>query len=86
MNTTSTIPFFKLLFVIVLLPILLFGCKSDDTIYDASGTFEATEIIVSAQANGVIKALNLSQGQTLDSGKQVGYIDTTQLFLKSKQL
>ena len=86
MNTTSTIPFFKLLFVIVLLSILLFGCKSDDTIYDASGTFEATEIIVSAQANGVIKALNLSEGQTLHSGKQVGYIDTTQLFLKRKQL
>jgi HlyD family secretion protein len=86
MNTTSIIPFFKLIFVIVLLPILLSSCKSDDTIYDASGTFEATEIIVSAQANGVIKALNLSEGQPLDSGEQIGYIDSTQLFLKKQQL
>jgi len=72
--------------VLCQLSILLSACKDNKNKYDASGTFEATETIVSAEANGVIKAFNIDEGQTLDSGQQIGYIDSTQLYLKKKQL
>ena len=54
--------------------------------YDASGTFEATETVVSAQANGQIEAFNVIEGQQLTANAEVGYIDTIQLYLKKEQL
>lgn len=68
------------------LSILFSACNNHKNDFDASGTFEATETIVSAEGNGVVKAFTINEGQTLDSGMQVGYIDTTQLHLKKKQL
>lgn len=68
------------------LSILFSSCKDHKNNYDASGTFEATETIIPAEANGIIEALNVHEGQTLDSGMVIGYIDTTQLYLKKKQL
>ena len=76
----------KLTSGIFLWSILFSACRDNNQQYDASGTFEATEIIVPAEANGIIEAFHIQEGQTLDSGSQIGYIDTTQLFLKKKQL
>ena len=53
---------------------------------DAYGQFEATETIISAQANGELMQFEINEGQWLDSGVIVGYIDTTQLHLKKLQL
>jgi HlyD family secretion protein len=64
----------------------LISCKQSENKYDASGTFEAVETIVSAQASGEIKELNLEEGQVLKAGQVVGYIDSIQLYLKKKQL
>ena len=66
--------------------LFLISCGPKEQAYDASGTFEAVETIVSAQANGTIKALNIEEGQVLKAGETVGYIDSTQLYLKKKQL
>ena len=73
-------------FSILNLLILLFACGNKNNQYDASGIFEATEIIVSSQANGELMELNIEEGQEVEAGKQVGYIDTIQLFLKKEQL
>ena len=54
--------------------------------YDAAGTFEAVETLVSAQATGQIEAFNLIEGQLLTANTEVGHIDTIQLHLKKKQL
>ena len=45
------------------------GKSKDD--FDASGTFEATEVIVSSEATGRILSLNMEEGQTLTAG-QIG--------------
>ena len=37
--------------ILYLLPLLLTGCGNEPS-YDATGTFEATEITLSAEANG----------------------------------
>ncbi|HRS24807.1 MAG TPA: hypothetical protein P5157_07935, partial [Paludibacteraceae bacterium] len=54
--------------------------------YDASGTFEATEVVVSAEANGKIMDFNLEEGQQLTENQLIGYIDSTQLYLTKLQL
>jgi len=76
----------KLTSCIFLLSILFSACKDNKEEYDASGTFEATEIIVPAEANGIIETFSINEGETLDSAQQIGYIDTTQLYLKKTQL
>lgn len=70
----------------LMIAIGLAGCNGKENLYDASGTFEAVETIVSAEATGRIMALNLEEGQLLKSGQQVGYIDSLPLYLKKKQL
>lgn len=62
------------------------SCSSGKQETDASGTFEATEIIVSSEATGKIISLNIQEGDELQAGKIAGLIDTTQLYLKKKQL
>ena len=66
--------------------VLLSACGSKDGQYDASGIFEATEVIVSSLGTGELIELNIKEGQQVEAGKQVGYIDTIQLHLKKKQL
>ena len=62
------------------------ACGNGNVDYDASGTFESTEIIVSAEANGKIMRFNVEEGDLLKDGQEVGYIDTVQLYLKKMQL
>ncbi len=65
---------------------LLCACNGGDVDYDASGIFETTEVIVSARAQGEIKTLDIEEGQEVLAYAQLGYIDTTQLSLKRRQL
>lgn len=66
--------------------LLLTACGKGNGDYDASGVFETTEVIVSAEANGKIMQLNFIEGQQVEQGKAIGYIDTVQLYLKKMQL
>lgn len=61
------------------------ACKQENT-FDASGSFEAVEVVISSEANGVLKAFNIEEGESLQAEQQIGYVDSTQLFLKKKQL
>jgi HlyD family secretion protein len=65
---------------------LFFSCSNDKNNYDATGSFEATEIIVSSQANGRILIFNLNEGDQLQQGQMVGVIDSTQLYLQKMSL
>ena len=62
------------------------SCGKDKQDYDATGTFEATEITVSAESAGQLKTFNISEGQVLNNGVTVGQIDARQLTLKRNQL
>lgn len=72
--------------ILIVLLAGLMSCNQNKNKYDASGTFEAVETIVSAQGSGAIKELNLEEGQVLKVGQVVGYIDSVQLYLKKEQL
>ncbi len=65
--------------------IALCSCSGDTKDYDATGTFEATEVVVSAEQNGRLLHLDIEEGDRLEAGQQVGLIDTTQLYLKARQ-
>jgi HlyD family secretion protein len=54
--------------------------------HDASGSFEAVETIISAEANGQLLQLNMEEGQELTAGQIIGYIDSTQLYARKLQL
>lgn len=64
----------------------LAACNRGDNNFDATGAFEATEILVSSEANGKIMELNIEEGDHLDAGALLGYVDSTQLYLKKMQL
>ena len=65
---------------------LFSSCGNKNNQYDASGIFEATEVTISAQANGELMEFNVTEGESVEENKQIGYIDTTQLYFKKMQL
>ena len=65
---------------------LLASCSSGVAKYDATGTFEATEVIVSSEASGKLMVFEVEEGMRLKAGQEVGIIDTVQLYLKKLQL
>ncbi len=76
----------KKLSYILLSAIVLTGC-SEEKQFDATGTFEsANEIIVSGETNGKIMELHLQEGDKVNAGQILGYIDTAQLHLTKLQL
>jgi HlyD family secretion protein len=72
--------------ILLLAAATITACNKKEAAYDASGTFEAVETIVSAEASGNFRSLELEEGQVLKAGQVVGYIDSIQLILKKKQL
>lgn len=76
----------KKLIWIVLISTLAIACSNDDDKADAYGNFEATEVMVSAMAQGEILSLTIEEGQQLDADLIVGLIDTVDLSLKKRQL
>src|ERR1700753_1996809 len=76
----------RTLLFLFILPMLLAGCSSKDKQSDAEGTFEADEVIVSAEVPGKIMALNLDEGSMLKKGQLVGEIDSVPLALQKAQV
>jgi len=71
----------------VTLLILLSGsCKDSAGDFDASGTFEGKEIIVSAETVGRIVSMNAREGIVLAVGQPAVIIDTTSLVLQVEQV
>ena len=71
---------------IAILSTAFMACGNDKKEYDATGTFEATEVTVSAKSTGEIKMFSVTEGQVIDSGTLVGKIDAYQLQQTSAQL
>lgn len=66
--------------------LILFSCNRNKFAHDASGTFEATEVIVSSETNGKLESFQLTEGAVLAKDQVIGYVDSVQLYLKKKQL
>ena len=70
---------------LLLLTLTILSCDNNgENDYDASGTFEADEIIISAEVAGTIQEFEIAEGATVEKGQLLGWIDSTQLHLKKK--
>ena len=74
----------KNIIILFAVSLLTFTSCKEERQFDASGSFEAEEFIISSEGMGTIEQFNIEEGQLLKAGEVVGYIDTTQLFLKKK--
>ena len=62
------------------------SCTDRSREFDACGQIEATEVVVSAEANGRIIALQVTEGDKLTAGEVVGVIDSVQTYLQKEEL
>ncbi len=64
----------------------LLACNKSKNKFDATGVFEASEKIVSAEATGKILALSIEEGDVVELGQVVGQIDGSNLLLQKDQI
>ena len=68
------------------LAMVLASCGDKEQKNDATGVFEATETTIAAEQSGTLMAFDVCEGDEIADGKEVGLIDTTQIWLKIKQM
>lgn len=73
-------------YILLLFLMTVMGCSRSVATYDASGTFEAEEIMVTAKATGTILKLELEEGQQLALHEKVGEIDPKTIELQKEQV
>jgi HlyD family secretion protein len=66
--------------------LVLASCADKTARADAYGNFEATEVIVSSEANGRILSFDHSEGAVVAEGQTIALIDTTLLTLQSAEI
>ena len=77
----------KLFFgLIAIASLLTIGCNSNENEFDASGTFEADETIVSSEMPGKILSFNVEEGMHLLKDSVVGMVDATNIDLQQQQV
>lgn len=72
--------------ILILAVAIMTACSGSNNEFDATGTFEATEITVSAEQNGRLLRFDITEGMQLKALQQVGLIDTVQLALQARAL
>lgn len=71
--------------IYILATIVAVSC-SNEADYDAQGTFEAIEVVISAEGTGRILNFDIVEGEAIESNSTVGAIDSLQLHLQREQL
>lgn len=66
--------------------VMLSSCSNGNGRHDASGTFEAHEVIVSSELSGKILSLPIDEGQVLVKDSVVGIIDAANISLQKEQV
>ena len=76
----------KKITILASVALMLAACGGNEKEYDATGTFEATETTVFAEQSGALLTFSINEGDNIEANKEVGLIDTTQVWLKIQQL
>ena len=66
--------------------LILVACANKEKNADATGTFEATETVLSAEQSGTLLEFQVSEADNVSPGQEIGIVDTTQTWLKIQQL
>ncbi len=62
------------------------SCRDNSVEADAYGTFEATEVTISAETNGRILEFDLKEGSEIQMGTEIAFIDTTMFHLQKEEV
>ncbi|GJH41329.1 membrane protein [Capnocytophaga sp. HP1101] len=71
---------------LIITALIVLSACSDKNNFDASGNFEADEVIVSAEQTGRLIEYNVEEGKTLAEGQAVGQINVELLKLQKEQV
>jgi HlyD family secretion protein len=66
--------------------LVLASCAGNTDQADAYGNFEATEVIVSSEANGRILSFDPDEGSVVAKGQTIALVDTTLLTLQAAEI
>ncbi len=75
-----------IVFIALIAISVLTACKSGNGNADASGTFEANEVIVSAESSGKLISFTVEEGQLIAKDSVVGTVDATNISLQKEQV
>lgn len=78
--------YIQLTSTLLALGLFIGSCDNSQSQFDASGVFEATEVIISAEAAGKILDLKLEEGDILKANQPIGSIDCEMLDLQKEQV
>lgn len=76
---------YRLIHLVLVSMLLVLGCRSKQLAHDAAGSFEADEVMVSAQESGLLVDFNVQEGAQLSKDSVVGRIDPIPLELQVAQ-
>ena len=76
----------KKIMILASVALIMAACGGNEKEFDATGTFEATETTVFAEQSGQLMTFSINEGDNIEANKEVGLIDTTQVWLKIQQL
>ncbi len=77
----------KILFTnLAILSFFIISCNGNGNEFDASGTFESDEVIVSSEVPGKLIAFNVEEGAVLNKDSVIGMIDATNINLQQQQV
>jgi HlyD family secretion protein len=71
--------------IIIILTTIALACNNRENTSDATGTFEAEETIISAEAAGKLTQFNVEEGTQLKAGQPIGTIDCSNVHLQRQQ-
>jgi HlyD family secretion protein len=75
----SFIPFITIILITI-------ACNAKKDEFDASGSFEVDEVIVSSELAGQLLTFNVNEGDSLTQGQVVGSIDADNINLQKEQV
>jgi len=76
----------KNLLFVTIASLLIISCHRSESQFDASGTFEADETIVSSEMPGKILSFNVEEGMQIPKDSVVGSVDATNIDLQQQQV
>ena len=76
----------RIIYMFMLIAVATTACNNSENKFDATGTFEATEVIVSSELGGRIVSLNVNEGDTISANRIVGAVDAEGIELQKEQV
>lgn len=65
--------------------IILASCQNEKDLADAYGSFEVTEVIISAESSGRILQFGVNEGDEISAGQTIAFLDTTLFHLQKEE-